>query len=298
MIYKEIYNFCKVRNNGTALSNGRESYPPRVIFIIDLLKKYNIDFEIDSFEFQNNILYNIYLLGTNDKWIMAHHDVCNHRIDNANDNSASVINAIALKILRPNMNIALVDGEEPPCMGAGSGHFSKKVNTKELNAEWVLNFELTGIGGTNFFVGNYNTKITNGIVEKFACEKFNTPFNDASIMIENGLNSTVINTCPIKKDNMVLVTKNAIKTPKKTYINGDILTEIDEKYLEIFNEEIEYDIENKPILIKDGEVAKINEMNTDILDRCHIAEDHIGHIVVEDMKNFIEKIVIPICDDI
>jgi hypothetical protein len=29
--------------------------------------------------------------------VVAHHDVNNHRIDNANDNSASVINAIMIK---------------------------------------------------------------------------------------------------------------------------------------------------------------------------------------------------------
>lgn len=34
-------------------------------------------------------------------------DVNNHKIDNANDNSASVINAIMIKKLMPEMNVIL-----------------------------------------------------------------------------------------------------------------------------------------------------------------------------------------------
>jgi hypothetical protein len=39
--------------------------------------------------------------------VVAHHDVNNHRIDNANDNSASVINAIMIKKLLPSINVIL-----------------------------------------------------------------------------------------------------------------------------------------------------------------------------------------------
>lgn len=296
MIYNEIYNLCEVRNNGTALANGRE-HTPRVIFIIELLEKYNIPYEIDMFEYSNNNLYNIYLLGSSDKWVMAHHDVCNHRIDNANDNSASVINAIALKLLRPDINIALVDGEEPPCMGAGSTHFSNRVIKGELTAKWILNLELTGIGGTNFFIGSYDTDLGNSIEKMFGCEKYDTPFNDASIMVNEGLNSTVINPCPLRESNRILVTEEDIDTPKRIYSNGDILTERDEAFLEMFNEDnIIYLIIDKPIIIEPGKVARISQMDTDILHRCHISEDHVGHIVISDMKNFVEKVLVPIYD--
>jgi hypothetical protein len=299
MIYKKIYDFCKVRNNGTAMENGKKHYPQRVIFLIDLLNENNIEFEVDTFEYSGSNLHNIYLMGTNDKWIMAHHDVCNHRIDNANDNSASVINAIALKLLKPEMNVALVDGEEPPCMGAGSTRFSERVNNGELNASWILNFELTGLGGTNFFVGNYDTDLNNKIVEMFGCEKYETPFNDASIMNSHGLNSTVINPCPLRTENRILVTKEDIITPKRKFVDGDDLSERDETYLEIFNEDdIEYSVEERPIVIKEGECAKVSQMNTDILYRCHSSDDHIGHIIIDDMKDFVEKVVVPICDKI
>jgi hypothetical protein len=42
--------------------------------------------------------------------VVAHHDV-NNKIDNANDNSASVINAIMIKKLLPSINVILLDGE-------------------------------------------------------------------------------------------------------------------------------------------------------------------------------------------
>jgi hypothetical protein len=41
--------------------------------------------------------------------VVAHHDV--NKIDNANDNSASVINAIMIKKLLPSINVILLDGE-------------------------------------------------------------------------------------------------------------------------------------------------------------------------------------------
>ena len=181
MIYAKIYDFCKVRNHGTSMSNGTTDYPPRVIFILDLLDSLNIKYEIDTFLYKGNNLHNIILPGTSRKWVMAHHDVCNHKIDNANDNSASVINAIALKTLKPEMNIILVDAEEPPVMGGGSDHFSRKVINGDYDIDWVLNLELTGSGGTNFFIGDMGTELTNRIQNKFDCALLQTPFNDATI---------------------------------------------------------------------------------------------------------------------
>jgi hypothetical protein len=56
------------------------------------------------------------------------------KIDNANDNSASVINAIMIKKLLPSINVILLDGEE--FGGIGSQRvLSKliKVNSEVLN---------------------------------------------------------------------------------------------------------------------------------------------------------------------
>jgi len=207
MDYNVIYDFCKVRNNGTAMKNGVDEYPPRVKFIINLLEKLNLDYEIDSFMYSNKTkLHNIYLKGSSDKWVMAHHDVCNHTIDNANDNSASVINAIGLKTIRPDINIALVDGEEPPLMGAGSKHFANRILENKLNVKWVLNLELTGAGGENFFIGNYNTPLTKSIENKFGCAVMNVPFNDATVLINSDakVNAALINPCPLKSGQFVV----------------------------------------------------------------------------------------------
>ena len=86
--------------------------------------------------------------------VVAHHDIANPSIDNANDNSASCINAIALKLLVPELNVVLLDGEEHG--GIGSQRLSEKINSGDFGSiEWVLNLELTGKGGDLFFIGNY-----------------------------------------------------------------------------------------------------------------------------------------------
>jgi hypothetical protein len=79
----------------------------------------------------------------------------NARIDNANDNSASVINVIATKKLRPNVHAVIVDGEEYG--GIGESYIDKQIKKGNFgNIDWVLNFELTGKGGKRFFIGDYS----------------------------------------------------------------------------------------------------------------------------------------------
>jgi len=91
--------------------------------------------------------FNIYIKGSSDKMIMAHHDVMNVKSDNCNDNSASVINAIACKTLMPELNVAITDGEETG--GIGASRAAEKINEGVFgNIEFVLNFELTALGGT------------------------------------------------------------------------------------------------------------------------------------------------------
>ena len=283
MDYNVIYDFCKVRNLGNAMSNGTKEYPPRVKFILSLLDKLNIKYEIDTFNRKGSNLHNIYLRGTTNKWVMAHHDVCNHTTDNANDNSASVINAIGLKTLRPDINIALVDGEEPPCMGAGSKHFAQRVLNKTLDVEWVLNLELTGSGGTNFFIGDYGTGLTNKIKEKFDCPLHHPPFNDATMLIQTAqINAALINPLPLKSDEFVIdqvgVANDLLNTrkPKKNnwrdwlfgsdsdggvdeFVSGfDNLTE--EEYQNLTDEEI-MDIEEQDELNYDKFIDDIEEIN-------------------------------------
>ena len=95
-MYNKIYDFCKVRNLGGTYSNGNEP-TPRVQFLMQLLESEGIDYELDTYQSRGNTCFNIILKGDSNRMVVAHHDIVNPNIDNANDNSASVINAIMIK---------------------------------------------------------------------------------------------------------------------------------------------------------------------------------------------------------
>ena len=92
-MYDKIYDFCKVRNIGNIYKNGDEP-TPRVIFLMNLLDSEGIDYKLDTFKNSDITCYNIIMRGTSNRMVAAHHDIVNPNIDNANDNSASVINSI------------------------------------------------------------------------------------------------------------------------------------------------------------------------------------------------------------
>lgn len=197
-MYNKIYDFCKVRNLGTVYDNSDIEPTPRVKFLMELLDSEGIKYELDkSHSLRRNItIYNIILRGTSDKMVVAHHDVNNCKIDNANDNSCSCINAIMIKKLRPHINVVLLDGEE--FGGIGSQKVSEQINDGEFGPiKWVLNLELTGKGGENFFVGNYPGPLQKYIISLFNCPVVNTPFNDSVIFRRNDIDSCVINPIPI-----------------------------------------------------------------------------------------------------
>lgn len=224
MIYNEIYNFCRTKNLGTARSNGTEP-TPRVKFLMELLDREGIEYELDVFQspittysppatqtpsrfasrFPTRTLppvqqkvtnfFNIIMRGSSDKMVIAHHDIVNPSIDNANDNSASVINVIATKKLRPSVHAVLVDGEE--IGGIGSDRLGKQIKAGEFgHISWVLNYELTGKGGKNFFIGNYPGPLSDKIQRIFECPVVETPFNDSVVLRRHGIDSCVINPLP------------------------------------------------------------------------------------------------------
>ena len=196
MIYKEIEEFCKRRNNGSIYKNGFR-VTPRVEFLRTLIKRLGIVQELHTWWIDDsNRGFNIVLKGDGNKIVTAHHDIVNPNIDNANDNSASVINAIALKILCPEITVVLLDGEEVG--GLGSEHLSKQINAGEFgDIEWILNLELTGKGGETFFIGDYPGKLSDHIRGLFDCPIVCTPFNDSVIFRKHGIDSVVINPLPV-----------------------------------------------------------------------------------------------------
>jgi hypothetical protein len=185
--------------------------------------------------------------GTSNRMVVAHHDIVNPDTDNANDNSASVINAIMIKKLMPEITVVLLDGEEVG--GWGSQRCSELINDGFFgDIEWVLNLELTGKGGKYFFIGNYPGKLTDHIKSIFDCPIIQTPFNDSVTFRRNGIDSVVINPLPPTKDGEV----SGVKWDENTYLDFKLL----------FN--------------------------------CHRPTDTLDTISPDDMKEFVEEVVIPI----
>ena len=102
-MYDKIYDFCKARNVGSIYANGLEK-SPRVRFLMDLTDDLGLNPELHEFKVdRENSGFNIVLRGSSNKIITAHHDIVNPNIDNANDNSASVINIYQIKLILENL---------------------------------------------------------------------------------------------------------------------------------------------------------------------------------------------------
>ncbi len=245
-MYNSIFDFCKVRNTGNIYKNPVNNPTHRVQFLIDLLKKENIEFEVDKFEVSDTYGYNIILRGDSSKLVVAHHDIVNPNIDNANDNSASVINAIALKKILPNITVVLLDGEE--CGGIGSQRLSDRIINGEFGTvDWILNLELTGRGGKHFFIGNYPGKLSDHIKSLFDCPIVSTPYNDSVTFRRNGIDSVVINPLP-----PLLEGTSNVKWSDNVYLD----------YSMLYN--------------------------------CHSSKDTIDTISIDDMRDFVEEVVVKI----
>ncbi len=190
---------------------------------INLLTEEGIEFILDKFEFnryddKGGVGYNIIMRGTSTKMVVAHHDIVNPNIDNANDNSASIINAIMVKKLRPDINVVLLDGEEAG--GIGSEVISKKINDGYFGQiDWVLNLELTGRGGKYFFIGDYPGKLTDHIKSIFDCPIYKTPYNDSVTFRVHGIDSVVINPIPPLNEGQT----SSVKWKNEFYLDNSIL---------------------------------------------------------------------------
>jgi len=245
-MYNKIYDFCKVRNFGGTYSNSNEP-TPRVQFLMQLLESEGIDYELDTYQSRGNTCYNLILKGDSDRMVVAHHDIVNPNIDNANDNSASVINAIMIKKIMPHINVVLLDGEE--CGGLGSQRVSEQINEGYFDTiDWVLNLELTGKGGKYFFIGNYPGRLSNHIKSIFDCPITNTPYNDSVTFRKNGIDSVVINPIPPLNKGKT----SCVKWNDSTYLDFSML----------YN--------------------------------CHSSKDTIDTIDINDMKDFVEDVVLKI----
>ena len=281
-MYQKIYDFCKVRNIGTVFENDPNDPTPRVKFLIGLLESLGLEYELDKSKSGKTTIYNIILRGSSSKMVVAHHDVANPSIDNANDNSCSVINAIDTKIAEPSVHVVLLDGEE--FGGLGSQRVSDQIKNGDFGKiDYVLNLELTGIGGKNFFVGNCDSKLKNSIVDKFGCPIFNTPFNDSVIFRKNGIDSCVVNPLPQK--------------PPPQEIEDELDLDFDD--LDFDDDLDDFDLDGiltRPNYSRYETHVKYGDRYLDhtILYRCHTSEDTVDKISTDDMKEFVEEVVLKI----
>ena len=245
MIYEKIYDFCKVKNLGSVFKNT-DSPTPRVEFLLNLLEEEGITYELDKFTNDEVTGYNIILRGDSDKMLVAHHDIVNPNVDNANDNSASVINAIALKKMSPHIHVVLLDGEE--FGGYGSQRVSEQILEGEFGEiSYVLNLELTGRGGKRFFIGNYPGPLYDQIKSQFNPPTFNTPFNDSVIFRRNGIDSCVINPLPTTLNEGLewdSTTKLDVSIIYYCHSEKDTVELISTKEMQEFTEEIVHKILN------------------------------------------------------
>lgn len=151
-----------------------------------------------------NNFFNIYIKGSGNKAVMAHHDIVNPSSDNCNDNSASCINAIAAKVMNPSLNVIINDGEEVG--GIGARRSAEKIRAGEFGAiEFVLNLELTAVGGRNFFVEEFASEKNSALYKRITTlfpgvDTYRTPFHDGIRLREAGIDSLVINPLPRKAD--------------------------------------------------------------------------------------------------
>jgi hypothetical protein len=199
-ILESIFDFCKIRNSGNALQNGK-SLTPRIYFILDLLDRCGIDSEVDSFKSgkPENLFHNIILRGSSKYMIMAHHDISNPRSENANDNSASIICAICIKYLFPEVNVVLTDGEEIGMPGS-TRIADQIVDGEFVEIDWVINLELCGLGGDNFIVGKTGTPLQKRIAKLFSAPVIFTPPSDCYPLLNKKINTTVLNPMPFLED--------------------------------------------------------------------------------------------------
>jgi len=206
--------FCAQRCSAPSIHGNGDStvLNPRINYILQLLHELDIVFTMDSWSIEREVFdkesfafvmksyhfHNIYLMGTTNCIVTAHHDIVNPNSDNCNDNSASVINAIAAKVLNPNLTVAITDCEE--FGGIGAQRVCDRIKEGYFGTiNFVLNLELSAVGGRSFFTEKYpNSPLFQKIQRLFPnTPTVPVPFHDGVIMRQNKIDSVVINPLPV-----------------------------------------------------------------------------------------------------
>ncbi len=206
----------------------------RYSWIKDTLKSLDIEYEIQSFETFNNIICK----GKSDIWAVAHYDTIDIRYC-ANDNSASIINLIHLKLMNPELNVVFLDVEEPPYFGLGSTMLSSYIHDKNLDCRYILNLELTGYG-IQICTGSHMNTISFLIQDKLNGIAIDTPFSDTDIFIQNLIPSVLIFTLNKVNEKVIKESIYHCHTNKDTYdkINTNHMDHLVGKLTDFLKEEM------------------------------------------------------------
>lgn len=263
-VYEKIYEYCSIPGK-PATKNGFV-VPKRVKAIQRMLSQAGISYTLESFMGRtfNNFFYNIYCTGNSSLCFTAHHDITGASAG-ANDNSASVINLIALKMNRPDANVVFTDGEEVG--GIGAELFAKDIIEGTFpKTKSILNLELTGLGGKRFFIEKESDSAIAELIKSMPQFNYGTgipipellpPFNDAVIFRQQNIDSVVINPLPpLLPDG----------TTRESF-------------------------PKKKVIFSDG-----TPLDFTIVSRCNGKKDTIDTISTADMKEFVEEVLIPIFD--
>jgi len=189
--HQEIYNLLKCTDDNKRLE-----------WLKTKLNDLEIPYVVDTFYSNKYLRFfnNIISTGDSDKWVIAHFDTVRPEFC-ANDNTASVINLIRLKALFPSLNVALLDGEEPPYLGIGSNRLSTQIVNNVYQAKWILNLELTGVG-YNICLGQRQQGILKDLFSNFRSgfEEIFVPFSDSDILDKYKIPNVVLFTLPSNPD--------------------------------------------------------------------------------------------------
>ena len=308
-VYEKIYEYCNIQ--GKAATKNGFAVPKRVRKIEEMLKEANISYTLESFVGRsfNNFYHNIYCKGNSSLCFTAHHDITGASAA-ANDNSASVINMIALKMNRPDANIVFTDGEEVG--GIGAELFAKQLSIGPMpHLQAILNLELTGLGGKRFFIENIEKPSSNNFISNQEWFRSNPEIASALGMNLSEQQSSEQQSSEQINESKSKLTELIMNMPEFDYGTGLPVPQVDAPFNDAFIFR-DYNIDSivinpLPQLLPDGKTRESfprkkitfsdgTPLDFTIVSRCNGRKDTIDTISTADMKEFVEEVLIPIFD--
>lgn len=262
--YQYLQEFCQIKSR-SSFSRQENPITPRVQYLIDELKKLELNYDLDEFAPFENIpnekYVNIYVkfqasdVKTKETIVfLAHHDIANPYSQNCQDNSASVCNLLELcsviknTEINKNVIVCFTDGEEPASIHSGAGRIGRLHQAKQSpfdNVDFAINLELTGRGKIIWM--DYLNAIQQYqepslcipyITEKIKPEvEVYTPFNDCYTLRYFGLDSICIG-CFVENDKIQIKNREYPDTWKLCHSPSDTIDKISEEDMSYFVHQI------------------------------------------------------------